>query len=175
MFSSEDPALVVLPFLRQLVKISNQSHLYEAALLWIVEEGLRSPARDAFRTQPFFNCTSAVHCILNTYVRESALDAAVRTSQTTIKNPMRRRSKIRTPTAVTNSGPRSALFNEKVKSLFTQGLRDSVKLLFAANQPIVEFEEVTPLIVLIGRADLLETGTKQTTFVRSSPRYNPVR
>jgi hypothetical protein len=54
-FFSGEPALAVLPFLRQLVKIANQSHVSEAALLWIVEEVLGSPARDAFRTPQFFN------------------------------------------------------------------------------------------------------------------------
>jgi hypothetical protein len=85
-FFSGDPALAVLPFLRQLVKIANQSHVSEAALLWIVEEFLRSPARDAFRTQQFLKWPSAVHWLLTKYVPESALDAAIRTLQTASQN-----------------------------------------------------------------------------------------
>jgi hypothetical protein len=85
-FFSGDPALAVLPFLRQLVKIANQSHVSEASLLWIVKEVLRSPVRDAFRTQQFFNWPSPVHWLHTTYVPESALDSAVPTLQTTSQN-----------------------------------------------------------------------------------------
>jgi hypothetical protein len=172
-FFSGEPALAVLPFLRQLVKIANQSHVSEAALLWIVEDFLRSPARDAFRTQQFLNWPSAVHWLLTTYVPESALDSAVRTLQTTSQNQGEDVRKFGLRLQLQTAALGAFFSTQEVKSLFTQGLRDPVKSLFAANQPSVEFEEVTPLSVLIGRAELLETGTKQTTFVRSSPRYNP--
>jgi hypothetical protein len=149
-----------------LVKISNQSHVSEAALLWIVEEFLRSPARDAFRTQQFLNWTSAVHWLLTTYVTESALDAAFRTLQTTIQNQGEDVRKFGLRLQLQTAALGALFSTQEVKSLFTQGLRDPVKSLFAANQPSVEFEEVTPLSVLIGRAEFLETGTKQTTLMR---------
>jgi hypothetical protein len=48
----------------------------------------------------------------------------------------------------------------EIKSLFSQGLLDPVRSLVAANQPGNELEEYTPLSVLVGRAELLETGTR---------------
>jgi hypothetical protein len=54
----------------------------------------------------------------------------------------------------------------EAKSLFAQGLIDPVKSLFAANQPGHEFEDRTPLSVLVARAEMLETGT---CVVYSSP------
>jgi hypothetical protein len=50
-FFSGTPSLGVLPFLTQIVRVSNQSHVSEAALLWLLKDFLRSPAKEAFRLQ----------------------------------------------------------------------------------------------------------------------------
>jgi hypothetical protein len=66
----------------------------------------------------------------------------------------------------------------EIKSLFAQGILDPVKSLLAANQPGHEFEDRTPLIVLVARAELLETGTRVVPlflFSRSSIRSHPHR
>jgi hypothetical protein len=64
-FSGEAP-LKVLPFLRHLTRIANQSRLSEATLLWIMEDFLHSPARDALRAQAHQNWREAVHWLLLT-------------------------------------------------------------------------------------------------------------
>ena len=53
----------------------------------------------------------------------------------------------------------SVITGAEVKSLFAQGLTDPVRSLLAANQPGHEFEDWTPLSVLMELAELLETGT----------------
>jgi hypothetical protein len=47
---------------------------------------------------------------------------------------------------------------------FAQGLLDPVRYLFAANQPSNELEDYTPVSVLVGRAERLETGTRLTSM-----------
>jgi hypothetical protein len=74
-----EPALAVLPFLAQVFKVSNKTHLSEAALLWIVDDFIRSPAREAFRSQEFSIWPEIVYWLLTTYVPESTLDNAART------------------------------------------------------------------------------------------------
>jgi hypothetical protein len=59
----------------------------------------------------------------------------------------------------------SLLNATEVKSLFAQGFKEPIRSLFAAHQPLAELEDTSPLSVLIGRATLLENGTRsiQTT------------
>jgi hypothetical protein len=64
----------------------------------------------------------------------------------------------------------SLLPPHEVKSLFTQGMRNPVRSLFAANQLSLEFEDSAPLSVLIARAELLEAGTRPPDIpFRASP------
>jgi hypothetical protein len=86
-FFSGIPSLVFLPFLTQIVRVSNQSHVSEAALLWLLEDFLRSPAKEAFRLQSFKTCPSAVHWLLTSYAPETTIEAAVRSLQTTTQRP----------------------------------------------------------------------------------------
>jgi hypothetical protein len=72
-FFSGEPTLKVLPFLRQLTRIANQSRLSEATLLWVVEDFLQSPAREAFRAQAHRTWPEAVHWLLITFAPESYL------------------------------------------------------------------------------------------------------
>jgi hypothetical protein len=60
----------------------------------------------------------------------------------------------------------------EIKSLFSQGLLDPVRSLFAANQPGNELEDYTPLSVLVGRAELLETGTRLTSSFHPQSRVS---
>jgi hypothetical protein len=159
LFSGE-PALAVLPFLLQLVKVANQSHVSEAALLWIMEDFIRSPAKEAFRSQQFMSWPGAVHWLLTTYVPESSLDKAVRKLQMTGQLPDEDVRRFGARLQLEAAALGSLLPPHEVKSLFTQGMRDPVRSLFAANQPSLEFEDSTPLSVLIARAELLEAGTR---------------
>jgi hypothetical protein len=65
----------------------------------------------------------------------------------------------------------SLLDATEVKSLFAQGLQEPIRSLFAAHQPSAELEDTSPLSVLIGRATLLENGTRR---VQTTPRM-PIR
>ena len=67
----------------------------------------------------------------------------------------------------------------ELKSLFTQGLTRCVRSMFAASQPAQELDDLVPLSVLIGRAELVEDGVNQSrphlsrwspTYARPSPR-----
>jgi hypothetical protein len=78
-----DPPLSVLPFLQQLVRVADQSHMTEAALLWVVGDFLRPPAQGAFRSQRFDSWPLAIHWLLVTYASETILESAVRRIQTT--------------------------------------------------------------------------------------------
>ena len=68
-FSGEYP-LEVLPFLTQLVRVADQSYLSEAILLWIVDDFIKTPAKEAFRAQAFDSWPAAVLWLLSTYVPE---------------------------------------------------------------------------------------------------------
>jgi hypothetical protein len=161
-YFSGEPSLSVLPFLLQLVKVSDQSYLSEAALLWIVEDFIRTPAKESFRSQQFESWPTAVHWLLTTYASESSLEIAVRnlqmTSQTSSENVRQFGLRLQLEAAALGS----LLSTPEVKSMFTQGLRDPVRSLFTAHQPEKEFEDTTPLSVLIARAELLETGTQNS-------------
>jgi hypothetical protein len=78
-YFSGEPPLKVLPFLRHLTRIADQSRISEATLLWIVEDFLQSPARESFRAQAHNTWPGAVHWLLITFAPESSLERAVRT------------------------------------------------------------------------------------------------
>jgi hypothetical protein len=78
--------LGVLPFLTQIVRVYNQSHVSEASLLWLLEDFIRSPAKEAFRLQSLETWPSAVHWLLTSYAPETTIEAAVRSLQTTTQN-----------------------------------------------------------------------------------------
>jgi hypothetical protein len=69
---------------------------------------------------------------------------------------------------------------EEVKSLFAQGLHDPVKSLFAAKMPSTGLDDSTPLSVLVGRSELLETGTRvfspppSRLSSRAQPQRSPI-
>jgi hypothetical protein len=82
---SGSPSLGVLQFLTQIVRVSNQSHVSEAALLWLLEDFLRSPAKEAFRLQSLETWPRAVHWMLTSYAPETNIEAAVRSLQATMQ------------------------------------------------------------------------------------------
>jgi hypothetical protein len=165
-----EPPLHVLPFLKQLTRVADQSFLSEAILLWIVEDFMRTPAKEAYRAQHLDSWPAAVHWLLSTYASETSLEAAVRkmqvAGQQSHESVRQYGSRLQLDAAAL--GP--LMSTSEIKSLFSQGLLDPVRSLFAANQPGNELEEYTPLSVLVGRAELLETGTRLT-----SPFHPPTR
>jgi hypothetical protein len=48
---SGSPPLAVLPFLSQVVRVANQTQIHEAALLWLLGDFLKYPAKEASRIQ----------------------------------------------------------------------------------------------------------------------------
>ena len=176
-FSGEYP-LEVLPFLTQLVRVADQSYLSEAILLWIVDDFIKTPAKEAFRAQAFDSWPAAVLWLLSTYVPESTLEAAVRRMQVTGQRPLESVRAFGNRLQMDSAALGSLMAAPEVKSLFSQGLLDPVKSLFAANQPGHEFEDRTPLSVLVARAELIETGTRVVPSLpspRSSIRSHPHR
>jgi hypothetical protein len=61
-----DPPLTILPFLHQLVRVADQSHMSEATLLWVAEDFLRPSVKEAFRAQQPESWPNAVHWLLLT-------------------------------------------------------------------------------------------------------------
>jgi hypothetical protein len=102
-------------------------------------------------------------------VPEYTLDNAVRTLKNSGQSVDESVRKFGTRLQLEASALGSLLPSHEIKSLFAQGLRDHVKSLFAANQPAVEFESATPLIVLIMRAELLESGSRPANPLYQSP------
>ena len=139
-FSGEYP-LEVLPFLTQLVRVADQSYLSEAILLWIVDDFIKTPAKEAFRAQAFDSWPAAVLWLLSTYVPESTLEAAVRRMQVTGQRPLESVRAFGNRLQMDSAALGSLMAAPEVKSLFSQGLLDPVKSLFAANQPGHEFED----------------------------------
>jgi hypothetical protein len=157
-FFTGDPPLAVLPFLWQLVRVADQSHMSEATVLWVVEDFLRSPVKESFRAQHLNTWPEAVHWLIVTFAAEPQLDAAVRRLQTTSQFATEsvRQYGLRLQLEAAALG--SLLDAPEVKSLFSQGLREPVRSLFAAHQPAGELEDSVPLSVLVSRATLLENG-----------------
>jgi hypothetical protein len=170
-FFSADPPLTVLPFLHQLVRVADQSHMSEATLLWVLEDFLLSPVKEAFRSQNLNTWPAAVHWLLVTYAPEQSLDAAMRRLQTQGQSPIETVRQFGLRLQLESASFGSLLSSAEVKSLFGQGIKDPVRSLFAANQPSRELEDSTPLSVLVARAELLETGTRN--LPQSSPRTYP--
>lgn len=157
-FSGESP-LRVLPFLRHLTRIADQSRISEATLLWIVEDFLQSPARESFRAQTLTTWPEAVHWLLVTFAPEPSLERAVRklnlASQTALETVKQFGLSLQLEASMLGS----LISLSEVKSLFSQGLDEPIRSLFAAHQPAHELDDSTPLSVLVARAELLETGT----------------
>ena len=156
-FFSGTPSLGVLPFLMQIVRVSNQSHVSEAALLWLLEDFLRSPAKEAFRLQSLETWPSAVHWLLTSYAPETTIEAAVRSLQTTTQRLSEtvREFGLRVQQEASLLG--SLIPLSELKSLFSQGLsaiRDPVRSNFAAGQGASGLLDSVPPTVLIGRAEL---------------------
>ena len=159
------------------MKVADQSYLSEAALLWIVEDFIRTPAKESFRSQQFDSWPTAVHWLLTTYAPESSLEIAVRRLQMTSQMSSESVRKFGLRLQLEAAALGSLLSTPEVKSMFTQGLRDPVRSLFSAHQTEKEFEDTTPLSVLIARAELLETGTRTSVpsrvVSRSPPFHTP--
>jgi hypothetical protein len=85
-FSVEIWLLPFSPFFFSWLKLQNIPMYPKVLRVGLSREFLRSPAREPFRTQQFLNWPIAVHWLLTTFVPESALDATVRTLQTTSQN-----------------------------------------------------------------------------------------
>jgi hypothetical protein len=78
---SVSPPFTSLLFLDQFVRDANQTHISEATLLCLLEDYLRSPAKEASRIQAHDSWPNAVNRILSPYAPESVLDSAVRKLQ----------------------------------------------------------------------------------------------
>ena len=153
----------MLPFLQELVRVADQSHMTEAALLWVVDDFLRPPAREAFRSQRFDSWSLAVHWLLVTYASETTLESAVRNIQTTSQglNESVQEFGLRVQMGAAALG--SLLPPAEVKCLFSHGLRDPVRSLFVAHQSSQELHDGTSLSILVSRAALLEHGVRAPT------------
>jgi hypothetical protein len=157
-----DPPLSVLPFLQQLVRVADQSHMTEAALLWVVDDFLRPPAQGAFRSQRFDSWPLAIHWLLVTYASETILESAVRRIQTTSQATNESVQEFGLRIQIEAAALGSLLPQAEVKSLFSHGLRDPVRSLFVAHQSPIELDDATSLSLLVSRAALLESGTRSS-------------
>jgi hypothetical protein len=165
-----DPTLTVLPFLDQLVRVANQSHMSEATLLWVAEDFMRSPVKESFRSQHLSSWPAAIHWLLVTYAPGTAIETAVRLLQTAAQGSTETVRQYGDRIQIDAAALGSLVSPAELKSLFSQGLRDPVRSLFAAHQPSSELEDVIPLSVLIARAELLESGSRAAT--QFQPRYS---
>jgi hypothetical protein len=139
-FSGEAPPKV-LPFLRHLTRISNQSRLSEATLLWIMEYFLHSPARDSFRAQAHQTWTEAVHWLLLTFASESSLEQAVRSLNLANQSHVESVTQFGLRLQLESSTLGSLISLSETKSLFSQKLNEPVRSLFVAHQPPHELED----------------------------------
>jgi hypothetical protein len=166
-FSGEKP-LLALSFLSQVVRVANQSHISEATLLWIIEDFLATPAKEAFRAQEHRTWPDAIQWLLLTYATGDQLDKAMRKLQIISQHQTETVRDFGLRLQLEASALGTLLDLAELKSLFSQGLRDSVRSLFIAHQPERESQTSTPLSVLISRAELLESGTRAPP---SAPAY----
>jgi hypothetical protein len=129
------------------VKVFDQSYLSEAALLWIVVDFIRTPAKESFQSQQFQSFPTAVHWLLMTYSSESSLEIALRnfqmTSQTSSENVRQFGLRLQLKAAALGS----LLSTLEVKYVFTQCLRDPVRSFLTAHQPEKDFQDATHLSV----------------------------
>ena len=147
-FSGDSP-LLVLPFLKQLVRVADQSFLSEAVLLWIVDDFLRTPAKEAFRAQSLNTWPAAVHWMLSTYASETALEAAVRKIQVVGQQAGESVRQYGSRLQLEAAALGSLMSTSEVKSLFSQGLLDPVRSLFAQNSPPMSWKSTRPLAYLL--------------------------
>lgn len=174
-YFSGDPPLGILPFLTQVARVANQSQISEATLLWVVDDFLRSPAKEAFRIQRHDTWNSAVQWFLSSYAPETGLESAVRKLHSSSQHDGEsvRQFGLRIQSEASLLG--SLITLSELKALFGQGISDPVRSLFAANQPMPELTDTVPLSVLIGRAELLEKGTNSFNRHLSSTSSGPRR
>jgi hypothetical protein len=125
--------------------------------------------KDAFRAQRHATWPEAVYWLLATYAPESLLEAALRAIQTTNQLTSESVREFGFSLQLDSSALGSLLSTAEVNSVFAQGLRDPVRSLFVANQPLSELDDIVLLSVLTGRAELLETGTR--AFAPTPSRY----
>jgi hypothetical protein len=127
--------------------------------MWLLEDFLRSPTKEAFRLQSLETWHSAVHWLLTSYAPETAIEEAFRSLQRTTQRPTEklRYFGLRVHKEASLLGPLIPL--SELKSLFSQGLCDPVRSNFAAGQAPLDLADHTPLITLICRAELLERGS----------------
>jgi hypothetical protein len=122
----------------------------DATLLWVVEDFLRSPVMESFHAQHLNSCPEAVHWLIVTFAAEPQLDAVVRrlqtTSQFSTENVRQFVSRLQLEAAALGS----LLDAMEVKSLLSPGLREPVRSLFEAHQPLSELEDAVPLSGLVG-------------------------
>ena len=79
--------LDVFHFLTRIIRLTDQSNKSEAILIWIVDDFLNTPAKEAFRAVAFDSWTAAVLWLLLTYLPESTLEAALRLIQVAGQRP----------------------------------------------------------------------------------------
>jgi hypothetical protein len=148
----------------------------EATLLWVVKDFFRSPVKDSFLAQQLNTLPEAVHLLLVTFAAEAQLDSAVRRLQTTSQGSTKNVGQFGLRLQLEAAALGSLLDATEVKSLFAQGLKKPKRSLFAAHQPSAELEDTSPLSDLIGRATILENGTRSVQTTPRMPfRYYDVR
>jgi hypothetical protein len=125
-----------------------------------VDDFLRTPVKEAFRAQTVDFWPAAVRWLLSTYAPETLLNSAVRRMQFAGEQTQEAMRQYGHRLQMEAAALGFLMTQEEVKSLFSQGLQDPVKSFFAANQPSTELDDSKPLSVLVGRAELLETGTR---------------
>jgi hypothetical protein len=157
---SGDPPLTVLRCLSQFARVCDQANVSEAAALWIMEDFLQSPVKEAFRAQGCGTYQEAVHWLLISYAHESVLDEAVRRLQVSTQGSQEtvRQFGLRLQMEI---GQLGTLFDiTELKALFAAGIMEPVRSLFRANQFPHELQDSVPFSVLLQRAVQLETGTQ---------------
>jgi hypothetical protein len=96
---------------------------------------------------------------LITFAPESSLKRAVRTLNLASHASLETVKQFGLRLQLEASTLGSLISLSEVKDLFSQGLDEPIRSLFAAHQPAHELDDSTPLSVLVARAELLETGT----------------
>jgi hypothetical protein len=168
------PPLRVIRFLAQLKNVCDQTGVSEAVALFILDDFLSDEALESYRTQSPATYPAAVHWLLSTYATESRLETATRALQVMTQGQQENVGSY-SRRLQTNAAMLGALVPlSELKSLFTHGLREPLKALFATNQPPSELEDSVPLSVLVSRAEQLETAVSFSLLcpiVQPHPRY----
>jgi hypothetical protein len=124
-----------------------------------VEDYLQSPAGESFRAQTHTTWLGAVHWLLVTFAPEPSLERAVRKLNLASQAPLETVKQYSLSLQLEASMLGSLISLSEVKALFSQGLDEPIRSLFAAHQPAHELNDSTPLSFLVALAELLETGT----------------